>query len=296
MDEEGRMARPEAAQHSSRRRISVCVDDFGLHAGINEAVEALVVRGRVQAVSAMVGGPAWREGAARLRALGPSTVEVGLHLDVTECPLQHGVRRPLSQWIARSYLGLVDAAMLGEEIRRQWDAFEQALGRAPDYIDGHQHVHQLPVLRRLLMEELARRDPQRRVWLRATRCAPRAAHADARTFAKAQVIANLGSRALATLARRGGWRQNRALLGVYDFAGGEAGYRQRLPRWLQAAQDGDLLMCHAGRPGAAFDGLAAARAAEACVIAGPQWDEWLAAAGVSLQPMGAILAPVRAVR
>ena len=163
------------------------------------------------------------------------------------------------------------------------------MGRAPAYVDGHQHVHQLPVVRTLLLAELARRYPQGGLWLRATRSAPRAAHADARTAFKSQVIATLGSRALATLARRQGLRQNACLLGVYDFTGGADGYRARLARWLQAARQGDLLMCHVGLPTTLPDVLAGARQDEFAVIGGPEFGALLEQAQVRLQPMGKLL-------
>ncbi len=282
----------EAPQHNSNdwRRIGICVDDFGLHAGINEAVFALAHLGRVQAVSAMVGGPAWGEGAPALRALDPQRVEVGLHLDLTECPLQPALRTPLGRLIAQAYLRRLDAAALRTEIGAQLDAFEQAMGRAPAYVDGHQHVHQLPMVRTLLLQELARRYPAGGPWLRATHSPQRAAHADARTDFKSRVIAFLGARALSALARRQGLRQNARLLGVYDFTGSAEQYRERLQRWLHAARDGDLLMCHVGLPTQAPDVLAGARQDEFAVIGAPDFDALLQGAQVRLQTMGQILA------
>lgn len=279
----------EAPQHSSWRRISLCVDDYGLHAGINQAVLALVHQGRVQAVSAMVGGPAWTSGAPALRALDPRQLEVGLHLDLTECPLQPALRRPLGPLIAMAYLRRLDSRALRIEICAQFDAFEQAMGRAPAYVDGHQHVHQLPMVRTLLLQELARRYPAGGLWLRATHSPQCAAHADVRTRFKSHVIASLGATALSALARRQGLRQNARLLGVYDFAGGAQRYRARVQRWLHAARDGDLLMCHAGLPTSAPDGLTAARQDEFAVLSAPEFEDALAAARVRLQPMGQIL-------
>lgn len=278
-----------AQQHSSWRRISVCVDDFGLNPGINQAVLALAHQGRVQAVSCMVGGPAWAEGAQALRALDHCRVEAGLHLDLTECPLQPALCQPLGRLIARAYLHRLDIPALRTEIRAQLDAFEQAMGRAPAYVDGHQHVHQLPMVRTLLLQELARRYPAGGLWLRATRSPQGVAHADARTGFKSHVIASLGGRALSALARRQGLRQNARLLGVYDFTGGAPAYCARLERWLHAARDGDLLMCHPGLPTQAPDVLAAARQDEWAVLSAPGWADALAAAGVRLQPMGQIL-------
>ncbi len=43
------------------------------------------------------------------------------------------------------------------EIEAQIDAFEQATGRRPDFIDGHQHVHGLPGVRKALIAVLAAR-------------------------------------------------------------------------------------------------------------------------------------------
>lgn len=284
-------AKHVAPQHSSWRRISVCVDDYGLHTGINQAVLALVHQGRVQAVSVMVGGPAWAEGARALRALDPQRVEVGLHLDLTEFPLQPALRRPLARLIALAYLRRLDAAALRTEIGAQLDAFEQAMGRAPAYVDGHQHVHQLPMVRTALLQELARRYPEGGLWLRATHGPQGAAHADARARCKSHLIAILGARALSALTQRQGLRQNARLLGVYDFTGGAQRYRARLDRWLHAARDGDLLICHAGlpAPAPAPDVLAGAREDEFAVLSAPGFEDALAGARVRLQPMGQIL-------
>lgn len=276
----------KAVQHSSLRRIALCVDDYGLNDGINRAVLDLAALGRVQATSVMVGGPAWAQGVGALRALDATQVEVGLHLDLTECALHPALRYRLGTLLARAYLRQLPVALLRTEISAQLDTFTQALGRAPAYIDGHQHVHQLPVVRTLLLEEIARRYPAATLWLRSTQSPPPAAHADTRTAFKSTVIAALGQRALLRQARRQGLRHNARLLGVYDFTGGRDAYRARLQRWLAAARDGDLLMCHVGHASAQADVLAGARQDEMAVLAGPQFPQWLADAGVQLRPIG----------
>jgi predicted glycoside hydrolase/deacetylase ChbG (UPF0249 family) len=267
----------------SWRRISICLDDFGHHSGVNQAALALARAGRVQALSAMVGAPAWGAGAQALRAGGAGEAEVGLHLDLTEHPLHPALRLPLPQLVARAYLGQLDAAALRAEIRAQLDAFEHHLGRPPAYVDGHQHVHQLPVVRGLLVDEVVRRYPVGTLWLRAT-------HAGMRRDVKSQVIAALGARGLAALAHRAGLPQNGRLLGVYGFTGGPEQYRERLAHWLQVARDGDLLMCHArlAGPGTAPP-FEQAMQAEFAVLSGPQAPTLLAQAHVRLRPMREIL-------
>jgi predicted glycoside hydrolase/deacetylase ChbG (UPF0249 family) len=279
----------EAPQHSSYQRISVCVDDYGLHAGVNAAVLDLVGQGRVQAVSAMVGAPAWQQGAGALRACDPSQVDVGLHLDFTEHALQPEMRFALSRLIARAYLGKLDEDALRTEIVAQLDAFEQAMGRAPAYVDGHQHVHQLPMLRTLLLAELQRRYTKGGLWLRCTRSPRYRAHADAATAFKARVIATLGSAALARDARAQGLLQNAHLLGVYGFTGTQADYLARLALWLAAAKDGDLLMCHTSAAHDGPDALTGARQNEYAVLRGAAFAELLERWHLRLAPMSRIL-------
>jgi predicted glycoside hydrolase/deacetylase ChbG (UPF0249 family) len=266
------------------RAICVCIDDFGLHPGVNEATAKLVQQDRVHAVGAMVGAPAFREGAAILRAADAHGVDVGLHLDLTEHPLRPGSRRSLRSWIVASYLRLVDAQAIREEISAQFDAFEQVIGHGPAYVDGHQHVHQLPGVREHLLDELSRRDPSAHTWLRSTQAPATAGPA------KSRVIEALGSAALADAAARMGHRQNAHLLGVYDFKGGADRYRSLMQGWLRVAAAGDLLMCHPSTRTLTGDAITDARCIEYGVLSGDAFAEMLDKSGVVLRPMSQILA------
>lgn len=272
------------AQHTAARALCLCADDHGLHGAINDAIGTLVAAGRLQALGAMVGGPAWRAGTAALRAMPSDQVDIGLHLDLTEHPLRPGSRRGLRAWILATTLRLADAAALRDEIEAQLDAFEDGLGRGPAYVDGHQHVHQLPQVREALLAALARRYRGALPWIRCTR-GPRAG-----ATAKARIIEQLGARALATQAAASGFGQNAHLLGVYDFAGGVEGYAQRVRGWLHAAEAGDLLMCHPATAPVPGDPLGDARRCEFTVLAGPDIGAWLQAERIALLPMSRILA------
>ena len=272
-----------AAEARAPRRLAICLDDSGLHAGVHRAALALARLGRISATSAMVGAPCWREAAAALRDLDPARIDIGLHLDLTEHPLDAGLRQPLAQWLARSHLGLVDGTRMRREIEAQLDAFEQALGRPPAYVDGHQHVHQLPGVRGPLVAALRARAWPVRPWLRDTRQAPG-------TGRKAWLIEFLGSGGLRRLARAGGFRQNGHFLGVYDFAGDAARYLALLDGWIAAAADGDLMMCHAAPDAPADDAIGPARLREYAVLAGEDFGRMLETRGVAVAPLSAILA------
>lgn len=271
-------ASPTSFSHSTGKRIAICADDFGLNADVDAGIMALSAQGRLTATSCLTTGPTWPTSAARLREL---PIDAGLHLNFTEAFTDDALNLPLPALIRACYLRRLPKSRLAEQIERQCDAFERHFGRAPDFVDGHQHVHQLPMIRDALLSILARRYAGQPLWLRRT-AAPAALPA---FRLKAFVIAALGSRRFAALAESDGWRLNGHLLGVYDFSSDADGYAQLLRGWLQAAKDGDLLMCHPAIAGTALtqpgnDAIAAQRPVEFGVLADPRVDTWRNATGV----------------
>lgn len=137
-------------------------------------------------------------------------------------------------------------------------------------------------MRDLLLAELKQRYGATLPWLRSTLGSGRSL--------KALAVRTLGARGLRALARKSGAPQNGRLLGVYDFRGGTVRYRTLLASWLDAARDGDLLMCHAGLPLSPEDPLRDAREAEYKVLADPFFDRVIESRGITLWPMSRILA------
>jgi chitin disaccharide deacetylase len=263
----------------TRVRLVVCADDHGLSAGVNDAIADLVERGRLSAVSCLVDAPEFAHGAARIAQLG-SRADIGLHLNLTESFGERAPRHALPALIARAYGRRLDPAVLRSEIRRQLDRFEEACGFAPHHVDGHQHVHQLPIVRDALLAELESRPATRRPWLRSG--VPPQMPAPLAERLKPAVLGALGARALVREAAKRGFATNRHLLGVYGFAGSADDYVARLERWLAQAGDCDLLMTHPGageRPG---DPIAAARRIESSVLGGPAFERALAARGIEV--------------
>lgn len=262
---------------TSPRRLCICADDFGLHPAVNEAVLHLVAMGRLQATSAMVGAPAWTTGAAALASIDAADLDVGLHLDLTEHPLTVPARR-LAGWLLQ---GPRNVQALLREVHAQLDAFEQALGRMPAYVDGHQHVHQFPGVRDALLTALTARYPGHRPWLRSTR--------PGSVGFKPYLIDVLGRRGLAHHAGALDFPQNRRLLGVYGFGGDVHRYRRHVQGWLEGAQDGDLLMCHPALARVPGDVIATARCQEFRVWCDPSLLPSLMAGGLQLLPMSQML-------
>ncbi|CAN5533712.1 hypothetical protein BH10PSE18_BH10PSE18_17260 [soil metagenome] len=238
------------------RRLCICADDYGMSAGINAAVLNLAERGRISATGCMVLRSAWKVGAQRLSTLSPLLLDTGLHLDLSHLPGHDGADSSLGRLIAACYLRVADRAWLRDQVRIQLSMFEDAMGRAPSFVDGHRHVHQLPVVRDILVHELSDRYAGQPPWLRST--APdRAAHRPQ----KQDLIFALGGRALRRLAHQHGMQTNGRLLGVYGFDDAVP-YRVLLGGWTDACADRDVLMCHPSLSRLPSDPIAEARCRE----------------------------------
>ncbi|MCD0504827.1 ChbG/HpnK family deacetylase [Bordetella petrii] len=245
--------------------------------GIDAGIVRLAGMNRLSAVSCLVQGASF---ATHVRRLADLNIDLGVHLNLTEAlgALDQAEVLPLSSLVARAYAGRLDDAWLDEHLQRQFDAFEKAVGRAPDYVDGHHHVHQLPGVLPRLVHLLEQRYGCRVPWLRHT--APGMQEGiPLRESTKARLIGAMGSGAVARAASRDGWRANRRLLGVYGLQGGARHYAGLLQHWLHNARDGDLLICHPAMPGTS--GMhARQRAAEFEVLARPDLGDWMRLNGV----------------
>lgn len=138
---------------NNARAIIINVDDLGLSNAVNDAVIHLAERGRIGASSYMVGGTV---SAGDIQRLIDLSVDIGLHLDLTGV-FPSALRGSLNSIIVASYLRRLKPAQVTDIIKQQFDAFEDCFGRAPVFIDGHQHIHQFPIIRECLARELSTR-------------------------------------------------------------------------------------------------------------------------------------------
>ncbi len=248
------------------RRFALCADDFGSGSAVDAAILRLAAAGRLGAVSCQVEAPRFAADVGALAALSAS-VDVGLHLDLA------AGRGGLLALLARAHARALSRRTVAARIARQLELFEAALGRRPDFVDGHQHVHALPVVRDALLDLLASRYPAPGPAVRNT--VPLRGRG-----AKAAIIALLGGAGLRRALRARGVPHNADFAGVYAF--GEESYPTLFRRWLAGAADGALFMCHPGLPpGDPGDPIAAARAAEYAYLSSPDLPSDCAAAGAT---------------
>lgn len=107
----------------------VNADDFGASEGVNRGIVEAHARGIVTSTSLMVTGAAAEHAVALARehpALG-----IGLHWD-------------LDSSVSGVEIDLGDAPAVRAELARQLRAFGTLMGRAPDHVDSHHHIHRRP--------------------------------------------------------------------------------------------------------------------------------------------------------
>lgn len=229
----------------------LCADDFALTDGVSRSILALLEGGKLSAAGAMTNRPHWKRLAADFGAHG-TRADLGLHLNLT-CAAPLGAMPRLAASGVLPQLGtlargaLASAAARREiaaELARQLDSFEDALGRAPAFLDGHQHIHVLPGVRDAVLAALKERYPPGTVYLRDPADKARAIKARGVSVGKALVIAGL-ARGLAAAAGKSGIPVNHGFSGVSPFDPARD-FGADLARFLIQPGPAHLVMCHPG--------------------------------------------------
>lgn len=270
-----------------------------MSAGISRAILRLARAGRLSATSAMTTLSPCARFAPALRETG---LAVGLHLNLTAGrPLgpmpslaPGGALPPLGPLMRRALAGRLPEGEVADEIARQLDAFEAAFGRAPDFVDGHQHVHVLPGVRPALLAALARRGPTSRrgdgegrgVWLRDP--SERLGALLRRPAASKALVATTLAHGLARDAARAGLAVNHGFSGFSAFPDDAAAVAETVSRALASLGPAPVVMCHPGEAGdaelAGLDPVAAARPLEAAYLASDAFARVLEERGLVLAP------------
>lgn len=246
-------------------RFILCADDFALSEGVSGAIVDLLRRRRISATSAMTNRENWFVAAPRLKEFA-SNGDLGVHLNLT-CGSSLSIMSRFAPAGELPALGRVlrgalsrrlPTAEIADEFRRQIDAFARGLGREPDFIDGHQHVHAFPGVREALFSALEALGLARQVYVRDPADRLRAISARRLSVGKALFVARL-ARGFGLALRKRGIAANSGFAGFAPFNSRRA-YGADFPRFLRAPGDRHLVMCHPGFADGALDVTDAASA------------------------------------
>ena len=232
--------------------IVLCADDFGLSPGVSEGILELVEAGRLSAVSCLTTSPCFLDYAEKLKAHS-ERIEIGLHLVLTDLeplgPLPglttDGYLPPMRELFKKALLGHLAKRDIATELGRQIDAFTGMIDRAPDFIDGHHHVHQLPGIRDIVLDLIAQRFKSSLPWIRVCNEKPATLLRRRVSIGRGVAIGWFGA-ALRRRATQSGLRVNIGFSGIYDLTD-RVPYCQLFERFTLGLRAGSLIMCHPGR-------------------------------------------------
>lgn len=221
------------------KRIILCADDYGQNPAISQAIIDLLEKKRLSATSCMTTSADWLEYAPALEPF-KNQADIGLHFNVTEhTPLA----RPVSQLIILSQLRLLRKKTLVAELNAQLDLFAQGTGRLPDFVDGHQHVHQFPVIRDALLEVYEERLRENNSYIRCTYNPNRRWKQPGSM--KEWIIDCAGARSFKRLLVERNIPHNDSFSGIYDLTKARE-YAVYFPQFVNQVEDKGLIMCHPG--------------------------------------------------
>lgn len=260
--------------------IALCSDDYAQNPAIDAGILDLLGLGRLTAVSCFSTAPNWQSISAPAIREHQQQADIGLHFNLTEGFAQAGMPS-LHATILRSLLGGMRPQRIQQALEQQLDAFEAGFGRPPDFIDGHQHVHQLPGVRPILLKVMQQRYPGHAIWVRNT------VPANTAWRGKPQILKYLGGQALAAALKTEGIASNRGFAGVYGFD--REDYATCFKVWLDAAQAGMLIMCHPATAPYPDDEIALQRVVEYNFFCSEECGAMLSAAQVKLVRLSGIV-------
>jgi predicted glycoside hydrolase/deacetylase ChbG (UPF0249 family) len=236
----------------AQRKISLCADDYGLSEGVNRAIRDLIGKRRLSGTSVMVVTPAFtREEIDALKAATQDqpAFSIGLHVTLTAPhhpltmhfrPHRNGEFLKLGRLMQAAILRRLDVEIMREEIAAQIKAFVDMTGKAPDHVDGHQHVQLFPQVREAFVTAVKAHAPN--AWVRQS---GRGGLRPGRFRDAKSLMLDVLSKGFREQASRAGLRFNPAFAGAYNFAK-KPDYAKLFERFLLRLPDGGLIMCHPG--------------------------------------------------
>lgn len=265
--------------------IWLCADDYGISPGVNRAICDLIARGRLNATSVMVVGPAiGRDEITGLEAVVRSRPRcaIGLHATLTAPfrplsmhfrPLDGGMFLPFPKLLRAGMLGRLDPEIIHSELKLQIATFAGMFGRMPDYVDGHQHVQLFPTVRDAFLAAVKELVPN--AWVRQ---AGRNKPLRERLAAPKALFLDTLSAQFRVRAKRAGIAVNPAFAGAYDFSR-KPDFGALMRGFLDRLPPQGLVMCHPGFVDevlASLDPFTDQREREYAYLAGQQFPTLLA--------------------
>jgi chitin disaccharide deacetylase len=234
------------------RRIFLCADDYGISPGVNSGIRDLIERGRLNATSVMMVGPAaGRDEIAALQAAARSSPRcaIGLHATLTAPfrpltmhfrPVDGGTFLSFSKLLRAGLFRLLDVEIMQAELMVQLAAFREKFERDPDFVDGHQHVQIYPQVRDAFLAAVREAAPN--AWVRQS---GRNQPLSARLRQPKALFLDALSAQFRRRAAAADIAFNPGFAGAYDFSR-KSDFGALMRQFIEQLPENGVLMCHPG--------------------------------------------------
>jgi predicted glycoside hydrolase/deacetylase ChbG (UPF0249 family) len=279
---------------AKQKTVTLCADDYAISYAVSVGILEALDAGRLSAVSALTNGPRWPALGFELKQRAYDA-DIGLHFNLTlGCPLTimpvfapSAAFPPIAQIVKRAFRHKLPLDEIRGEFDAQLDRFEAVMGRPPDFLDGHQHVHVLPDVRDVVFDALEARGLTKRLWLRDSGDAFYRIISRGSEVSKALTVRGLAAGFRRTALARG-FRLNNGFSGFSGFNPGHS-YKKQFAGFLRAVGRHHLIMCHPGHVDEdlrQLDPVTVTREQELAFILSPAFTDMLAARRLSLTRLG----------
>ncbi|SON49687.1 ChbG/HpnK family deacetylase [Vibrio tapetis] len=221
------------------KNLIICADDYAMSAEVDMAIINLLEKKRISATSCMTLMPDWLKSAEHLKPY-QADAALGLHFDL-------GHIGSLGTLMANAVTRRSDKQALLRTLQTQLDNYEDALDQAPDYLDGHQHVHAFPQVRDVVLDELSKRYSGGKLWIRDP-AVPLTGHDSAIKAVVIQAL-NLNFKRQIQATK---FKHNNGFAGLYSISE-QADFATMMEGWLQSLPHQGLIMCHPATSGASVE-------------------------------------------
>lgn len=214
--------------------IIICADDFGQNYFINTAILTLIKKSRINAVS--VFSDLDIKDAIILKKY-QSKVKIGLHLNFTES-FTKNFNVPLFFLILGCFFRIFSKRKFLSIITNQVNDFYKKFGFYPDFIDGHQHIQSLPIIREQLIYVIKKYHLNNKDFF--------VRNSFSKTFINfnfKMIIINFISYKFNLLLKKNNINFNKQFLGIYAF-NKYINYPKLFHRWSLILKKNTIIMTH----------------------------------------------------
>ena len=267
------------------KNIVICADDFGQTPAVSEGIIQLLVAGKINATSCLVNSNYWEDSAAKLKNIYKESMQIGLHLNLTEgkpltnvtCLQRGELFIGLSPLLIKAFTYRLNKDQIYQELKAQLEQFMTVWGQKPNFLDGHQHIHHLPIVRDVVLDLYREFDlAENKTYVRSV------ANMVGVTGLKPKIIVATGAKKLERLLDKHAVPHNTTFSGAYNFAENRD-FAKVFGEALENITDGGLIMCHPGVSSREYsDVLAKSRPKELAYFLSDEFTQKMSQCGIIL--------------